>query len=190
LSAGGTLSLQGAASGTNSFARLSASGGQNITASGITLTGGLPYAGGPASNYAMHAVAALAERLRQRPSAKGLTTGNGWYLTKHSACVWSGMRPRAPAGAPIEAPTVAGPAPLALRVDGAGEARLDAYTVTYARDGRPERGSVVGSLLGGGRFVANTPDDAAWLTDFVARDQVGTCGVVRRAGEGLRFEPV
>src|SRR4051794_35134793 len=54
---------------------------------GLTVTGGLPYAGGPGNNYVMHSVAAMAEKLRGRPGAYGLVTGNGWYLTKQSTGV-------------------------------------------------------------------------------------------------------
>jgi acetyl-CoA C-acetyltransferase len=153
------------------------------------VTGGLPYAGGPGSNYPMHAVAAMAARLRAWPGAKGLTTGNGWYLTKHSASVWASERPRGAVGAPIEAPVAVGPPPLSLREDAAGAATVAAWTVTYARDGLPERGIVVGSLAGGERFVANTPGERAFLEAFVAAEQVGRTGVVRPAGDRLRFEP-
>jgi acetyl-CoA C-acetyltransferase len=156
---------------------------------GLTVTGGLPYAGGPGSNYPMHAVAAMAARLRAWPGAKGLTTGNGWYLTKHSASVWASERPRGAVGAPIEAPVAVGPPPLSLREDAAGAATVAAWTVTYARDGLPERGIVVGSLAGGERFVANTPGERAFLEAFVAAEQVGRTGVVRPAGDRLRFEP-
>jgi acetyl-CoA C-acetyltransferase len=53
---------------------------------GLTVTGGLPYAGGPGNDYTLHSLATLVQRLRERPGV-GLVTGNGWYLTKHSACV-------------------------------------------------------------------------------------------------------
>ena len=34
---------------------------------GLTVTGGLPYAGGPGNNYAMHSIAVMMEKLRARP---------------------------------------------------------------------------------------------------------------------------
>ena len=158
-------------------------------ARGLTLTGGLPYAGGPGSNYGMHAVAAMAERLRARPGTRGLTTGNGWYLTKHSASVWASARPERPVGAPVEAAATVGPSPLPVREDAAGAATVLAWTVVYGRDGQPLRGIVIGSLSDGGRFVACTPDGADFLGAFASREQVGTRGVVRSAGERLRFDP-
>jgi acetyl-CoA C-acetyltransferase len=156
---------------------------------GLTVTGGLPYAGGPGSNYSMHGIAAMAERLRARPGARGLTTGNGWYLTKHSACVWSTEPPRGPVGAPIEAPAAVGPEPLAVHDDVAGAATLDAWTVAYARDGTPARGIVVGRTPHGARFVANTPSERSFLEGFVRAERVGCRGSVRADGELLRFEP-
>jgi acetyl-CoA C-acetyltransferase len=156
---------------------------------GLTVTGGLPYAGGPGSNYAMHAVAAMADRLRAWPGAKGLTTGNGWYLTKHSASVWSSAPPRGAVGTPLEASVAVGPEPLARRDDAEGTGRVEAWTVVYRRDGAPERGIVVGRLTGGERFVANTPGERDFLEAFVSAEQVGGQGRVRRHGETLRFVP-
>ena len=56
---------------------------------GFTVTGGLPYAGGPGNNYSMHAVATMVGMLRERPGAYGLSTANGWFLTKQSVGVYS-----------------------------------------------------------------------------------------------------
>ena len=45
---------------------------------GLTVTGGLPYFGGPGNNYALHAIATLVQRLRGKPDDWGLSTANGW----------------------------------------------------------------------------------------------------------------
>ena len=55
----------------------------------LTVTGGLPYFGGPGNNYVMHSIAAMVERMRQRPGAFGLVTANGNYVTKHAAGLYS-----------------------------------------------------------------------------------------------------
>ncbi len=62
----------------------------------ITVTGGLPYAGGPGNNYVGHSIAAMVERLRERRHDYGLVTGNGWFVTKHSAGLYSARRPAKP----------------------------------------------------------------------------------------------
>ena len=41
----------------------------------LTVTGGLPYHGGPGSNYCTHAIACLVERLRAKSGSTGLATG-------------------------------------------------------------------------------------------------------------------
>merc|ERR1712125_127289 len=56
----------------------------------LTVTGGLPYHGGPGSNYVTHSIAAMTEHLRaSRSPARGLVTANGGYLTKHAFGVYS-----------------------------------------------------------------------------------------------------
>ncbi len=61
---------------------------------GLTLTGGLPYFGGPGNNYSMHSIAEVAARCRAHPGDYGLVFANGGYLTKHSFGVWN-TKPRA-----------------------------------------------------------------------------------------------
>ena len=160
---------------------------------GLTVTGGLPYAGGPANNFTLHAVAAMAERLRDVPGRRGLVTGNGWYLTKHSACVLAS----APCEAASEAAFATDPpepdrrraTPVETAREASGPGRLETYTVTYDRDGAPERGIVVGRLDDGRRFLANTPADRAVLGDLVAREGVGRTGRVSHRDGRNEFVP-
>ena len=70
----------------------------------LTVTGGLPYHGGPGSNYMSHSISHLVERLRDRPGQVGLVTGVGMHMTKHVAAVWStDPGPIGPIG-PVEDP--------------------------------------------------------------------------------------
>jgi len=162
---------------------------------GFTVTGGLPYAGGPGNNYTLHAVAAMAERLREVPGRRGLVTGNGWYLTKHSACVLaSAARPRAGADdrfAPLSEAASSAPAasPLEPVLQASGPARVETYTVTYDREGAPERGIVVGRLRDGRRFLANTPGERGLLEDFAAHEGVGRQGSVSHQDGRNVFTP-
>ncbi len=50
----------------------------------VTVTGALPYHGGPGSNYMTHSLAAMAQRLREDPGAYGLASGVGMHMTKHA----------------------------------------------------------------------------------------------------------
>jgi acetyl-CoA C-acetyltransferase len=163
-------------------------------ARGFTVTGGLPYAGGPGNNYTLHAVASMVERLREVPGRRGLVTGNGWYLTKHSACVLaSARRPGEPAqdafAPPVEAPPSRTAAPVALAEGASGPATVETYTVTYDREGAPQRGIVVGRLPDGRRFLANTPEERSLLEDFAAREGVGRKGNVRVENGKHLFSP-
>ena len=153
----------------------------------VTVTGGLPYHGGPGNNYSMHAIARMAERLRASPGSRGLVTALGWYLTKHAAGVYASGEPApAPEVDEIPAPK-SDPVPIALRAEGA--ATLETYTVLYERDGAPTRGIAVGRLDDGRRFVANLPEDRALLEAFVATEAVGLRGRVRPLDGRNEFDP-
>jgi acetyl-CoA C-acetyltransferase len=152
---------------------------------GFTVTGGLPYHGGPGSGYTLHSLASTAMRLRHRPEAIALVTGNGYYLSAHAASVWSGRpKPAGPVGTPPPGtPLSEDPLPVVELADGPG--RIDSYTVVHDRRGEPERGIVVGRLKGGSRFVANVLD-RAMLDAFVGEEMVGRRGDVH-AGEGVNL---
>lgn len=160
---------------------------------GFTVTGGLPYAGGPASAYCLHSIAAMAERLREQPGTKGLATGNGWYLTKHAASVWSTEpKPGDPPSAELAtAPPVgsAERAPVPVDPDARGTGTVETYTVLYDRDGAPARGIVLGRDEDGKRFLANTPTDRELLESFVAVEQVGRRGALGERDGRVCFEP-
>jgi acetyl-CoA C-acetyltransferase len=156
---------------------------------GLTLTGGLPYGGGPGNNYTLHSLATALERLRNGDGRRALVTGNGWYLTKHSATVLATEpKPgdRVTAG---EADLSGEAAPVPLLEAAEGAATVLTYTVLYGRDGAPERGIVIGRLDDGGRFIANTPDARDDLEGFAAVENVGRAGTVRVRNGSNCFEP-
>jgi acetyl-CoA C-acetyltransferase len=158
---------------------------------GFTVTGGLPYAGGPGNNYTLHALATMAERVGAEPGAKGLVTGNGWYLTKHTATVVSSAPREGDVWpAPDSSVKAAEAPPTTSSTDPAeGRATLETYTVLYDRDGAPERGIVLGRTAEGRRFVANTPEDRELLEAFVASEQIGREGTLRREEGRNVFDP-
>src|SRR5438034_5484250 len=59
----------------------------------LTVTGALPWFGGPGSNYTTHAVATLADRLRAEPESFALAHALGWNLTKHALAIYAGTPP-------------------------------------------------------------------------------------------------
>ena len=160
---------------------------------GFTVTGGLPYAGGPASAYTLHSLAAMVERLRDDPGSKGLVTGNGWYLTKHAASVWSSEpMPGDALQAALPDPLPSAgmektPAPAVA--EAAGRAVVETYTVLYDREGAPVRGIVLGRQADGQRFLANTPEDRSLLEAFVATEEIGREGTLFHRDGSNVFDP-
>ena len=51
----------------------------------LTITGGLPYFGGPGNSYALHAIVEAVERLRKAPDRFAFISALSWYFTKFSA---------------------------------------------------------------------------------------------------------
>ncbi|MBW8815940.1 MAG: acetyl-CoA acetyltransferase [Caulobacterales bacterium] len=159
---------------------------------GLTVTGGLPYAGGPGNNYVMHSVAAMLAKLRAKKDAFGLITGNGWYLTKQSTGVYSATPPKAPFQrentAVLQREIDALPHPEIVEQP-SGPATIETYTVIHKREG-PFMSIIVGRDAAGRRFVANTPSDPQVLAELETREQVGRPGLVSQGEGGLNvFTP-
>ncbi|MEM1434275.1 MAG: acetyl-CoA acetyltransferase [Pseudomonadota bacterium] len=116
----------------------------------LTLTGGLPYFGGPGNNYSLHAIVAMADALRAAPGKTGLVLANGGWLTKEAVAIWSTERPHqfTPA-APAATPTTQ----VALE-EAPTTGQLESFTVTHGRNG-PEKGIVFARTAEGKRFLAN-----------------------------------
>jgi acetyl-CoA C-acetyltransferase len=147
----------------------------------LTVTGGLPYHGGPGNNYVMHSIATMMNRLRGQPEARGLVTGLGWYVTKHSVGIYTAAPPPRPfrrqEPSTYQAVIDAMPRPqLALQANGRGT--IETYTVLHDRDGAPMRGIVVGRLDDGHRFLANTPGERAVLEALMSEEAIGKTGTV------------
>lgn len=128
---------------------------------GLTITGGLPFFGGPGNEYSLHAIAEMTRRLRERPDAYGLVTANGGYLSKHSAGIYS-ARPlegpwRREDPASYQAALDASPLPLFAEQPAAGDAVIETWTVSY-RSAEP-LAIVVGRDADGARFLANVAAD-------------------------------
>ncbi|MBI1250027.1 MAG: acetyl-CoA acetyltransferase [Alphaproteobacteria bacterium] len=155
---------------------------------GLTVTGGLPYFGGPGNNYVMHSIAEMMARVRAAPGAFGFVSGNGWFLTKHAFGIYSttanagAWARRDPKSYQKEIDALAHPE---IVVEPSGPATVETYTVIHARD-RVRLGIIVGRDAQGRRFVANTPEDEGVLMDLQARDAIGRTGVVASFDGGMR----
>jgi len=145
----------------------------------LTVTGGLPYFGGPGSNYSMHGITTLVDTLRNEPDALGMVTALGWYLTKHAIGVYS-ARPkdddwyRPDMTKDQEQIDTAARPVLAEQAN--GPATIETYTVMFDREAKPELGIVIGRLGDGRRFISNVEGD---LESMTKREMVGVGGRVR-----------
>lgn len=124
----------------------------------LTVTGGLTFAGGPWNNYVMHSIATMTELLRRTPSARGLITANGGFLSKHSFGVYSATPPPdAFRWEDVQAEVDRLPTRIA-HADYAGVGTVESWTAPFGRDGEPEMAFL----------TVRTPDDARALA--VIRD--------------------
>jgi len=147
-----------------------------------SLTGGLPYHGGPSSGYTGHAIAEAVDRIRREPDGTALVSGVGMHMTKHVWAVYAG-RPgpvRPPAYADLQH-RVDAAAPLRpVKPDLDGKATVAAVTVVHDRDGSPASALAVVELDDGTRGYART-EDADALVALEADEWVGR-GVAVLAG--------
>ncbi len=153
---------------------------------GLTVTGGLPYFGGPGNNYVTHAIAEMMNKVRSKPGSKGLVTANGNYITKQSAGVYTTMpteKPFAPKDPKIYQAKIDADKGPATTARASGPATIETYTVIHDRKG-PSYAILYGRLDDGTRFIANTPDDAALLKDMTEKDYLAARGRVDGADDG------
>lgn len=142
----------------------------------LTVTGGLPFHGGPGNNYMTHAVATMVRKLRENPSDTGMVSGVGMHMTNHIFAVYS-AQPGALAPAPADPASVQARAAAtprrAIRDTASGPARIAAYSVMHSRQG-PEWGLAVCDLPEGDRCYARVEDrqliQSMEDTEWVGRD--------------------
>ncbi len=144
----------------------------------VTVTGGLPYHGGPGSNYMTHSLATMAERLRAEPGTVGMVSGVGMHMNKHTFATYS-TEP-GPLVPPDDEEVTA-----AARVEERpvlesheGAATVATYSVVHGREGDPEWAALVcdvpvGGADGGARCYARLSDMEALVeaerTELVGR---------------------
>ncbi len=153
---------------------------------GLTVTGGLPYFGGPGNNYATHGIATLTDRLRSAGGGRlGLATGLGWFVTKHALGIYGATPP---------------PAGFRRGDTGADQSRIDASAratvlgvdhrapatvvgATVVRDGAAATAApVVAELADGRRMALAAADDGV-------RAAVGELDVASLVGRSVVVEP-
>jgi acetyl-CoA C-acetyltransferase len=134
----------------------------------LTVTGGLPYFGGPGNNYSAHALAEVAVRLRGG-AARALITANGGILSKHAAAVLTSQPERAANidlskddGLTVDCTNI----PLRPMIDIPQRGDIISYTVIPRRD-KADIGMVLAETPAGERFLASSTESAVtgWMQD-------------------------
>jgi acetyl-CoA C-acetyltransferase len=152
---------------------------------GLTLTGGLPFFGGPGNNYSMHGIAETVNEMRDRPGQFGLVGANGGIMSKYSVGVYSTEPGDWTADRSAElCDEVAGFPKVALTIAADGPATIETYSVRY--DWPVRTGVIMGRLNSdNSRFLATSEDEdlVALLSDD---DPLGAAITVRSTVHGNR----
>ena len=136
-------------------------------------TGGMTFAGGPWNNYVMHAIATVVDDLREQPGEYGLVWANGGFATKHAFGVYSTTPPTSFQHDKPQSRVDSLPRrELAAPAEAAGPATIEAYTVMFDREGKPER-ALTTCLLDDGRRAWGTSDAPEVTTAMCEGEWVG-----------------
>lgn len=139
---------------------------------GLTVTGGLPYFGGPGNNYSMHAIAEMVQLLRCSARV-GLVGANGGFLSKYAVGIYTSepCEFRVCSSDEVDI-AMAGERPPAFDPLPRGTASVETYTVQYDRHGNAQKAMVMGRLdATQARFLAVTGDDDATTAQSLATQE-------------------
>ena len=154
---------------------------------GLTLTGGLPYFGGPGNSYSMHAIAEAVARLRSGQGRLALIAANGGFLTKYAVGIYG----RAPSPYRLignedldQKMQSIGTVPFESKPS--GQARIESYTVAFNREGSATMSIVTARLEGSNaRCLARSGDgDTQTPIQTTSDDPVGR-NIAIQAGENF-----
>ncbi len=137
----------------------------------LTVTGGLTFGGGPGNNYTGHGVATLIDLLRKNPGGFGLSTGLGWYITKHAIGIYSATPPTRPF-VDIDADPDVPRNPRTVEPEYVGPGTVESYLIPYYKGGQAE-GVIVSVLTPNGSRLLVRSEDAEIVTAFTVDDPIG-----------------
>ncbi len=156
----------------------------------FTVTGGLPYFGGAGNAYTLMSVATMMDKLRANPGKRGMCTGNGWFLTKHSLGLYSTQAPEGDwAREPVSVLQGKIDAMPTLDLDEAptGAGRIETYTVAHV-GGKPPQGILIGRMLETDkRFVAHMTANGDHVARLMQEDGIGMTGTLAPDDDGFNI---
>jgi acetyl-CoA C-acetyltransferase len=140
----------------------------------LTVTGGLTFGGGPLNSYGLHAIARMAEVVREDRGSQGLVHGNGGWLAKHAIGIYSAEPPtQGFRYENLQKQVDVFPLREAL-IDFEGPVTLEAYTVAH-QQGVPRIGHVA-CLTDDGRRSWGTVSDPDVMRAMMREEFCGRRG--------------
>lgn len=138
----------------------------------LTLTGGLPYFGGPGNNYSMHGLAEAVWQLRRDENSFALVTTNGGVLSKHASGVFS-RQPSHVDWSKADTHISQDSLQTKLQVPNPDSGRVASYSVYY-HQGEPAQAIILAETADGSRFVSCTkPEDRQTVQRVLQEDPSG-----------------
>ncbi|TXT58915.1 MAG: Acetyl-CoA acetyltransferase [Promethearchaeota archaeon] len=142
----------------------------------FTITGGLPYFGGPWSNYSLHAIVTAVHRIQEDPSLNIMVVANGGYNTKKSIGVYGKNPPKISWNRRDDSEIQQKILSRGLEEPvqkAEGLISVDAYTIPYDREGKPKNFILLGTLENGRRTLAYLLSDSKELKNLQEKILVG-----------------
>ncbi|MBW2713086.1 MAG: hypothetical protein JRC77_04980, partial [Deltaproteobacteria bacterium] len=144
----------------------------------LTVTGGMPFAGGPLNNFVLQGTARMAEVLREDPGQIGLVSSLSGIIGKQGFGVWSTEpNPRGYQFADVTAQAVTEERRCEVEEGYQGPATLAGYTVSYAKD------DPVSALA-----ICDLPDGKRTLASSSQADLLGRLMAVECCGRRVLVE--
>jgi len=150
----------------------------------MTLTGGLPFFGGPGNNYTLHGICEVVAACRNAPGSLGLAHGNGGWMSKQAVGVYSNEWRTGDIFADktaIKFKIAAQAAPPQM-TSPTGSGVIESYIVNHKR-GEPKAALIIGRLDTGERCYAKMQDMSAAQLSSMAMGELD--GAVVRIETGL-----
>jgi len=158
----------------------------------LTVTGGLPYFGGPGNAYTMFSSSEMVKKLRSNPKEYGMVTANSWFLTKHAINIFSCKPPQEidwekdfiKLQSEINSREIKN---FNTKPNGLG--KVISYTIVQGRKNL-EYGIVIGELEDKSKFIANILGEQSFLKKLTENELLGIKGEVKHTSERNIFKPL
>ena len=158
----------------------------------LTVTGGLPYFGGPGNAYTLFSSSEMVKKLRSNPNEYGMVTANSWFLTKHAINIFSCKPPQEidwekdfiKLQSEINSREIKN---FNTKPNGLG--KVISYTIVQGRKNL-EYGIVIGELEDKSKFIANILGEESFLKKLTENEMLGIKGEVKHTSERNIFKPL